>query len=443
MRCVPNPVACYALFILLGASQHAFAQTTNPPRKHVIADPAAETLNKLLDAAQEAAGKKDYAGAAKNYEEYLAKKPDDAIVHYDLGYAYAALNRPAEAKTEFERAIQLDPKMTAAYMNLGVTLLRSDPAAAVGPLQKAADLSPQDSRVRRLLGTALERSGKLAEAIEQYRAARKLDDSDFAVRLALGHALLNVGRASDSETEYRAALVARATDTELSQARRGLVEALVTEKKVLEGADELDLYLKSQPDDAKARVERASLLIDLGKYDDALAELDRAAVKAPEDLHGLKLRSDIYWNQKRYMDAVPVLQRAAALAPSDPDVSARLGEVYLQTKDYPNAVHWLASAYNMNPKASDVLAYLVDAEYGGNNYAETLRVLDELEKRQGLTASNWYFRGSCYDNLGQATQALDAYKKFLRMNKDENSDMYFLSTARVRVLTREVQNKHR
>jgi tetratricopeptide (TPR) repeat protein len=440
MKPLPKSLACSALGILLGASLPAFAQNASAPRKHV-ADPAADALNKLLNAAQEAVDKQDYAGAAQNYQDYLAKKPDDAIVHYDLGYAYSALNRPTEAKSEYERAIALDPKMGSAYLNLGVTLLETDPAAAVEPLQKASELLPQDARAKWLLGTALERSRKLPEAIEQYQSARKLDEADFKICFALGHALLAAGRTGDAEIQYRAALGLHATDKELSQAHFGLAEVLIASKKLPEGAAELELYLKSQPGDAKTRVERAALLIDLSDYDQALAELDRALANAPDDLRALKLRSDIYWKQKRYAEAVPVLQKAAALAPKDPDIAAQLGDVYLRKKDYPNAVHWLAIAYNMNPKADDVLADLVDAEYNSKNYAEALAALDALAKRRDLPAPSWYVRGACYDNLGQVAQALDAYQKFLQLNKDENSDMYFVSTSRVRILMRELQNK--
>jgi hypothetical protein len=39
--------------------------------------------------------------------------------------------------------------------------------------------------------------------------------------------------------------------------------------------------------------------------------------------------------------------------------------------------------------------------------------------------------------------ALHAYNKFLEMNKDENSDMYFEASARVRTLTRELDKKKR
>ena len=442
MRSHWSPLACFALCVSLGGFHAVSAQSTSPARKH-LTDPAAQALNDLLNSAQTAIDKQDYAGAVRNYQDYLAKKPDDAIVHYDLGYVYSALNRPADAKSEYEHAIALDPKMAAAYLNLGLTTLDSDPAGAVASLEKAAELSPRDARTKWILGSALEKTGKPSAAIEQYQAARKLDDADFNIRLSLGHAFLSVGRTSDAEAEYRAALTLHATDRELAEAHHGLADALLAEKKIPEAASELTLYLQSQPNDAKARLEHATLLFNAEKYDDALAELDRAAKTTPEDLGTLKLRSDIYWKQKRYADAVAVLQKAAVLAPNDADNSARLGEAYLRNKDYPNAMHWLTAAYNMNPQANDVLAYLVDAEYGGKNYAEALAALDALSKREELPLSSWYVRAVCYDNLRQQGQALDAYQKFLQLNTDQNSDMYFVSAERVRVLTRELQNRKR
>ena len=436
MRFARNSLACGALILALGSVEQGFAQKR-------LADPQGQALNQLLNAAQAAIDRKDFEAAAQDYRDYLAKKPDDAIVHYDLGYAYSALNRAADAKSEYERAIALDPKMAAAHLNLGATLLESDPAAAVEPLKKAAELTPEDARTKWVLGTALERSGKLDDAIEAYRSAEKLDAADIKIRLSLAHALAAGGRAGEAEAEYRAALDLHGAAPETAQALRGLSEALIAEKNLPEASSELAAYLEARPNDAKARVDHASLLLDLGQPDAALAELDRAAKTSPEGLPELKLRSDVLWRQKRYAEAAGVLEKAAALAPRDADISARLGEAYLQSKDYPNATRWLVSSFRLDPKANDVLAYLVDAEYGEKNYAEALGALDELSKREQLPAASWYVRAVCYDKLGRAAEALEAYQKFLQLNQDANSDMYFVSTARVRVLTRELKNKKR
>lgn len=447
MRASARFLFCCAACLALGTTSQAQTQSPSTAKKHPAAvDATSRELNRLLSDAQEAVNKQDYDTAAKDYEQYLQKKPDDASVHYNLGYVYTALERPEDARTEYEKAISLapsDPKMAPAYQNLGVTLLPNDPAAAVDPLRHAVDMLPQDAHVKWLLGTALERSGKLPAAIEQFQSAQKLDPKDIDIASSLAYALLSAQRFSDAEAAYRAELAMHPEDLTLQQAHLGLANSLVAQKKLEEAASEFGAYLELAPKDTAVRIERASALVDLGKNDDALAELDRAAAAGPESLRALKLRSQLYWEMKRYDDAVPVLQRAAALAPNDPNVLDRLGRVYLAKKDYPNALRWLVAAYKLSPDANDLLAQVIQAEYLNNNYAQALAGLDVLSNRQQLPAASWYVRATCYDKLGQIQPALDAYKKFLELNKDENSDMYFVSTSRVRTLTRELKDKTR
>jgi len=446
MRRLAKLVALGTLVVLLGAFVGARAQTGGAAKKHVTADPAAEALNRLLDEAQNAADRKDYATAAEDYRAYLEKKPDDALAHFNLGYVYTALEKPDAARTEYEKAVSLDPKMAPAYQNLGLTLLASDPAAAVASLQKAVELSPEEVRPRLFLGKALERSGKIEPAIEQYRAAEKLAPEDLDVRLSLGWALLNESRIGDAQAEFRAALGMHADEARAAQAHLGLARALLGEnesEKLPEAAAELAAYLQARPGDAAARLDRASLLERLGKYDDALAELDRAAAAGPEELRALKLRAKICFEQKRYPDAVAAIEKASALAPRDPDIPALLGHLYLLEKDYTAAVRALVAAHNMQPSATDVLGDLVSAEYFAKNYPATLAALDALGKLQELSPARWFIRAACYDKLDQPADALEAYRKFLQLNTDENNDMYFEASARVRVLTIELQNKKR
>jgi tetratricopeptide (TPR) repeat protein len=445
-----KPLARCALGVALSSlwcasfARATLAQTSSSTHRHAAAVPEAQALNHLLSDAQSAVDRQDYETAAQNYQDYLAKKPDDAEVHFNLGYVYTALQRPDDAKVEYEKAIALapdDPKMAPAYQNLGLTFLPKDPAAAVDPLQHAAELAPQDARTKWLLGMALENSGKLDPAIEQYQAAEKLNEKDFDTRLSLGHALIAAGRPADAEPELREALALRPDSPDAPRVHLELAECLMLEKKNEPAAAELAAYLQSNPDDIARRLDRVSLLIDLSKYDDALSELGRAANGKPETLRALQLRSHIYYQQKRWDDLIPVLQKAEALAPKDAAIPAQLGEVYLTKKDYPDAARALIVAYNLKPGTLDVLVNLVEAEYQAANYAAALQALDLLAKQKDLPAPSWYIRASCYDKLGQPAQALDAYQRFLQLNTDQNSDMYFAAAARARDLAREVHEK--
>jgi Flp pilus assembly protein TadD len=434
---------------LLGATQLAIAgladgQTVGTSKKQIPQDSAAIELNRLLTAAQDAVNQQDYATAAQNYQAYLIRKPDDAVVHYDLGYAYTAMLRPGDAKTEYEKAVALDPKMASAYQNLGLTLIPSDPAAAIEPLQHAAELMPDDARTKWLLGVALESTKKDTLAIEQFESAAKLDRNSVEYRDSLGFALLRTGHAADAERTFREALALQPTGAEAAQSHQGLSQALIAQKENDQAAAEMGVYLESHPNDAAVRLQHASLLVDAGRDDDALADLDRAAAAAgPEALPTLKLRAVIYFRKKQYDNLILVLTKEIALAPKDPDLAAQLGHAYLEKKDYPNAVNELVAAIKMNPTSIDVLSDLVTAEYLDKNYVAALHGLDILAQHETLPPGSWFVRATCYDKLGQIAPARDAYRKFLELNKDETSDMYFEAAARARTLTRELENKKR
>jgi superkiller protein 3 len=435
-------LGCWALVTLLGASQSISRQTRNAPQKksHQVQDPEATLLNNLLARAQAAIEKKDYAAAAESYQDYLAKKPDDAGIHFQLGYAFTALQKVADAKIEYEKAIALDPNMAPAYLNLGLTLLDSDPGAAIEPLEKAVELAPGKAEPKYFLGAAFERSGKPALAIEQYRAAETLDEKHFETRLALGRTMLKSDRPGDAESEFRAALALR---PDSAPARLGVAQSLLAQMKSEEATAELASYLKLQPHDNEARIERATLLAGLAKNDDALAELDRAAQTGPEGPSTLRLRGQIYFQAKRYDDAAAVLERAATLTPQSAEIRAQLGQVYLEKRDYTNAVRVLLVAWKTSPSDNEILGDLIAAEYLNKNYPAALQGLDVLSKRKALPLGTLFIRATCYDKLGQVAQALEAYQQFLSLNKDETSDMYFEAAARARFLARELKEKKR
>src|SRR5882724_6810359 len=73
--------------------------TSLPSQKQKLSNP----LNDLLDEAQRAIDKSDFAAAIPPLQKFLTEKSDVAYAHFQLAYAYTALKRVAEARAEYER----------------------------------------------------------------------------------------------------------------------------------------------------------------------------------------------------------------------------------------------------------------------------------------------------------------------------------------------------
>jgi tetratricopeptide (TPR) repeat protein len=403
-----------------------------------VSDPEAGQLHDLLASAQSRLEKKDYPAAVTLFQNYIARQPNDAVAHFQLGYAFTALKKPDDAAREYAKAAELDPKMAEAQLNWGLTLLDTNPSAAINPLRRAEALMPDQARPKFLLGWALERSGQRADAISEYRAAEKLDANNFDIHLGLARTLLAAGQTPDAETEFRAALVLRPGTPVVEL---GLAQCLIARKQLPDAATQLRAYLEAQPKDADTRVQLASLLRDMGQLEDALRELQHVPDNGVAAVVAEKLQAEIYEQQKNPTQAASALAQVIKAAPQDADAHAELGRLELRARNYPAAAKELAAALELDPKDDSLLSDLVAAHYLGGDFPGALNILSTLEQRRPLTADEWYLRALSNDKTGHAPEAYAAFEKFLELNKGAENDQYFFASARARVLESELKNK--
>src|SRR3984893_14073160 len=174
----------------LATQSNSKAKRETQSKQQKVANP----LNDLLDEAQRNIDANNFEAAIAPLQKFIAEKPDLAFAHFQLGYAYTALTRSEDARAEYERAIALDPKMSEAYLNLGILLLdRQEYAAAVTPLSKAVELIPAQSRPRSLLAIAQDRSGDKEGEARSFEGVLHLDPNDLTANHYLGDLALRRG----------------------------------------------------------------------------------------------------------------------------------------------------------------------------------------------------------------------------------------------------------
>jgi Flp pilus assembly protein TadD len=425
---------------LVGNQSSPTAQSSSKPKPDALSksQKVVNPLNDLLEEAQRAIDQSNFEAAIAPLQKVIADQPEFAYAHFQLAYVYTALKRTDEARAEYARTVAIDPKMSEAYLNLGMLLLdKQEDAAAIAPLRKAVELLPAQSRPRNLLAVALDRSGDRAGAAESFEALIHLDPNDITALDYLGWAALRRGKPDEAEARFRRALEVQPKELE---ARRGLGQSLDAQKKP-EAADAYRDYLELKPDDSEARARLIHLLVEQQQNDVALAELDRLDAGKQPTIESLKLRADIQIAGKKWDDSIATLQQALALAPNDAQLHGGLGRILLQKRDFVAAEKELRIALRLDGKNLSYFKDLGSTFFLGGNYPAALATLDEIAKVEQPGAGVWFIRAICYDKLNQPKPALEAYQKFLGLDQDKNPDQVWQAKERSKVLQRMLERK--
>jgi superkiller protein 3 len=129
-----------------------------------------------------------------------------AEIMSDLGFILARLNRFPEARAQYEKALQLDPRCASALFNLAVDSVRAGEYAKAEKYYRDALAIKPNAETWNGLGYALSRLRRNDEAVEAYREAVKADP-DFAPGVDnLADSLARQGSYAEAEGWYRRAL---------------------------------------------------------------------------------------------------------------------------------------------------------------------------------------------------------------------------------------------
>lgn len=121
---------------------------------------------------------------------------ENAVAWYERGCALEATDARS-AEDAYRRAIELDPTLADAHVNLGRLVHEAgDTVGAEAHYRRALDLRPDDATAAFDLGVALEDLGRDVEAIGAYEKAVELDPGHADAFFNLAGACERAGRAA-------------------------------------------------------------------------------------------------------------------------------------------------------------------------------------------------------------------------------------------------------
>lgn len=376
-------------------------------------DPAVATE---LASAMERARRGDFVGARAIAERALAVGGDLAEIHGLLGMLCCQMGDLTAGMAHLRAAVRVDPGDVASLANLVTALIQSDASGEALHLctTEAAERDPS-CRLWRLRAYLLQIEGDFAGAVEGYRRVVEAAADDFEGWNNLGNACAAIGDAEGSIAALQRAVALR-------------------------------------PNIAPVRLNLATTLLELGRFDEAIEVLTACTRDFPRDPKPFSELAALLKTLYRDPEALVALQQAAALDPRDVELQVSLGiELFLAWKtndaekafrnaiaiqpDHAKAYVHLAVLFDRANRADEFPAHIAEAsaariDEGSLQLIRALACRRERRFEEGLAAlarvpddveplHRAQLAGQFHDRLGNPEAAFSAFSE---MNRQASLD---------------------
>lgn len=254
--------------------------------------------------------------ALSDFDQAVQLDPKRWQAWHNRGVSRAMLGRFEEALADLDKTIELNPNYPNAWFNRGELRYEEGRfAEAIEDYNRAIRLNSNDSPAYNSRGHAYYRQGNYRAAIEDYSQAIRLDAANAAAYTNRGDAYADLGQFAQAARDYRAAiridpnlgrayqsaawLMATCPDEQYRNARLAIDAA--TKAIELDG-DEDYRYLDTL----------AAALANAGEFQQAVELQEQVVAEAPEDvLPRYEERLSLYRDNRPYRD---VLDEAQAVS---------------------------------------------------------------------------------------------------------------------------------
>ena len=255
----------------------------------------------------------------------------------------------AAAIRDYQKLLQLDPKLTDARANLGAALAGSGRFdEAIAQYQLALKALPENGDLRKNLGLAYYKKGDLAQATREFAALHAQHPNDAQLAILLGDSEVRSGKGAEAAAMLEPLEAANAGNPDfeyvmgtalLASGKRR--EAVARLQKVADATHGADAYFLA-----------GSTLLDLHETEAARRDLDIALQGNPELPRIYTLAGMARDQTGDQPGAAEVLREAVKRDANDFDANLYLGSILRKQRDLDAAKAYLDHAVALQPDSN-------------------------------------------------------------------------------------------
>lgn len=365
----------------------------------------------------------DREKALSYFDRALKERPVIPAAYFNRGLVRAREGKLTEAVRDYEAFIALRPNHFEAHYNAGIALLRlREQAQAAAYLRKAAGLAAGERKARALtrLGAAYREMGPefQEDARVAFRAAIRLRPNAFAPRLGLA----SLEPATPKGRKRAKDMIGQALDLNPSDPsayfQGGLAYSALGERRAAEDAYRKAVQLS--PEHLKARYNLGILLIaGKGDLQEARSQFEWVVKREPNHAEAFFNLGRIAYREKDHDGALREYRRALELRDGDyPEAQLNIGLVQVARKEYDGAAAAYRKAIRLRERYPEAWYNLGLAHLRKKDLREAERAFLRALGQKPAYAQAWFNLGVLYGRQGRDGKAIEAYRKALDIRPD-------------------------
>ncbi len=319
-----------------------------------------------------------YQEGAAELKKAIELDPKNMAVYIDLSRAYFAANEPAAAEAALKQALTIDPHSIEILLTLGdlrVSTGKPDQGEII--YKQVLETAPENEVIYLRLASLYQRYGKWAdvEAVLQKLAAVKAQDEK--PQIYLGDFFTWLGQRDKALASYQ-----RATEINAGSiiARDKLISHYLDTGKTEEAAARVQDILKKNDKDLMGRFFDARIRLAKGNTDEAISLFQEMVKDEPQFALAHHFLGMAYAQKGQTAQARGAFVDAVKLNPNLPESRTALAQLYLIEGSADLAIEQAQAAIQLNPRNVQAAIISGDAYLLKGDLAKSRQVFEAISQ---------------------------------------------------------------
>lgn len=310
----------------------------------------------LYNGAKSAEQQGDFASAVAKYKSILAIAPGIGPAYNNLGALYLKQHEYSKAIAILRQGLKVDPTMYSATVLLGITYYETGAYEnARAPLESAVRTNPNDNNAEFYLANDLIKLREFDSAAAHLQELAKREPDNQEIWYALGNVYIQLSERSFSKIDAinPNSVLSHEVRGDVMAGMKNFDGALVEYKKAVDIAphqegthyklgdaywqlydwsdatEQFQAELANDPGNCNARWKLGDILLEQHmRPDEALADIDKALQTCPGVAQAKEDRATALIRLNRYSEAVSDLEAAVRGSPDEPHLHFLLAQAY-------------------------------------------------------------------------------------------------------------------